>query len=426
MTSNSQIKPYSIVVLNINRKGAPQFLAKRIEEGLRKDISSFKIKIPPDAHAAYPSMCVPIAGVIDHYRRTAKCEFLSSTSLQSNKYLTRTSFMKPRLYDKQLIANHATFSFLDTVWRFTEEDQYEIVSGIIHSIRSKIVAKPGVIESIELCLNEITDNVLVHSSPSGSNEKPAGFVMAQCHPGDSNIAIAVYDNGQGIYRSFMGSSHKPYSPEEAIRLALTRNVTSGAGQGRGMWMLSSIVEWGKGFIEVNSGGARFLHEHQGKHEKAPVTSKVSKEIEGTTLVDFRLSATQEIDIARALQGHEPTNLWMENHEDEKEHIHFYIKEESGGTGTRYAGKIFRHIVENTANQTNRKIILDFTDVNIVSSSYADELIGELLDKFGFISFNVRFALIGVTPLNAMIIEEAIKTRYLEDAETFAENAKNPT
>lgn len=212
--------------------------------------------------------------------------------------------------------------------------------------------------------------------------------MAQCHLAESTVAIAVYDNGQGIYRSFEKSPYKPSSPVEAITLALSRDVTSGAGQGRGMWMLSSIVEYGKGSIEVNSGGARFLHEHTGAHKKVPVTSKVSSEIDGTTLVDFRLSTQNEIDVATALHGYTPTNLWLENREDaQTEHAVLCVKTDSNGTGTRHAGKDFRTIVENTINQSRHKVVLDFTGIDVVSSSYADELLGSLVEKHGFVSFD---------------------------------------
>ena len=320
-------------------------------------------------------------------------------------------------------------SFLDTVWCFTEDDQFEIVSGIVHSIRSKIVAESGVIESIELCLNEITDNVLVHSLPKEKDEKPMGFVMAQCHATDPSIAIAVYDNGQGIYHSFQGSSYSPSSPDDAIKLALTRNVTSGAGQGRGMWMLSSIVEFGRGLIEVNSGGSRYFHEHRMTGHKAPVVSRVSSKIRGTTLVDFRLKASQAIDIAKALGGHEPVNLWLESHEDNEEQIRFLVAEESHGTGTRYAGKRFRNILVNSLNQTSQKIIIDFEGIETLSSSYADEVIGKLLETVGFTSFVARFVLINLSPLNCMIIDEAMRARLTQqsvsaDISQYSKNTKD--
>lgn len=407
MASNGNLKPYTIIRLDIRKKGAPQFLAKRIEEGLRAGMGTFKIKVPEDGKSAYPSMCVPIAGVIDYYRRIHNCEFIPSSSLRKNSYLSHTSFLSAREY-----ASNASRSYLDVVWRFTAEDQFEIVSGIVDAIRSKIVVESGVLESVELCLNEVTDNVLVHSAPSNTDDPPSGFVMAQCHAGESTIAIAVYDNGQGIYRSFRGSDYSPATPVEAIELALTRNVTSGDGQGRGMWMLSSIVECGKGSIEVNSGGARFLHEHTGKYKKAPVVSKVSSEIDGTTLVDFRLSAENKIDIASALGGYTPTNLWLENREDDKtDHIVLCVKKDSDGTGTRFAGKKFRTIIENAMNQSNRKVVLDFADIEVVSSSYADELLGILVQKYGFVAFANKVSLVGLTGLNAMIIDESIKTRF---------------
>lgn len=400
------------IVLDVRRKGAPQFLKQRIERGISEGYSVFKIKTPQFDSLICPSMCVPIAGIIDQYVSQG-CRFIESRSLIENQYLYRTHIISPVKYSSE---KKDRDSFLDVVWKFSREDLYEIVGGIVHSVRKSIATQSGVIESLELCLNEIADNVLVHSvSGEHDSDRAFGYVMAQVHKDSSNIVVAVYDGGQGIWASFRGSEHNPSSSEEAISLALSKNITSGFGQGRGMWILSSIVEFGKGSIEITSDKARYSLKHRNNSDISdPVLSKINTEIEGTTLVDFWLDASNGISIEQALDGHKLVDLWVESHEADNDNLVFWVKEESRGTGSRYAARQFKHILLNTAQQSARDIDISFKDVEVVSSSYADELFGKMIQEIGIVAFSSRFRIVDVSRTNAFIIDEAVKTRLAQE------------
>lgn len=405
MKACGDLPPYKMINLNIARKGSRQHIIKIVEDGLESGFHVFKVRLSEPNPPAFPSSCVPIAGIIDYYKQERNCKFLTSNSVR-NTYLYRTCFMAPKTYST---ASGST-DFLDRVWRFSPSDEYEIVSGIVHSIRCKIQMEPGVIESIELCLHEVMDNVLNHSIINDEKEVPLGYVMAQCHQESSTVAFAVYDNGRGILRSFDGSDYNPETAEEAIQLALKKNVTNGRGAGRGMWMLSSIVAASKGLLEVSSDKAKYRLQHEAE-DAIPVFSKIGSEIHGTTSVDFRLRTNSTIDIAKALDGHTPTDLWLEEHEQDDETIVFNVERESRGTGTRYAAKAFRTIALNASRQKAQRVVLDFSDTSIVSSSYADELIGKMIDELGFVQFIDRFSLRNVSRTNALIIDEALITHF---------------
>ncbi len=411
MNSNGQEgqkRSYKIITIDVARKGARQHVIKSVEDGISSGLSTFKIRTQKANPPAYPSMCVPLAGVLDQFVRERGCTFLPTESVKSSTYLFQTFFLNPKTYNNEL--NRC--DFLDKVWRFSSEDEFEIVSGIVRSIRGRMKLAPGVIESIELCLHEIMDNVLNHSLPeSAGNETPIGYVMAQCHQENKTIAIAVHDNGQGILNSFNNSSYHPETAKQAIELALTKNVTNGRGAGRGMWMLSSIVSSSRGMIEISSESARYrlVHNDEGAEAK-PVFSKIGSEIKGTTTVDFRLRADRPIDIGNALDGHIPVDLWLEDHEIDDHSIRFSVREESRGTGTRHAAKQFRNVVFNAIAQKGHRAILDFEGTGIISSSYADELLGKLIDDFGLVRFMERFQLCNVSDTNALIIDEALGTR----------------
>lgn len=400
-----QRSPYKIISLDIARKGARQYLVQSIERGLREGVSTFKLRIAKPHSPAFPGMCVPIGGVIDYYIQEKGCRFLSSKSVRQHGYLYNTSFLAP----KRLNLNDLPTSFLDCVWRFTRDDEYEIVTGMVQSLREKMVFKPGMLEGIELCLHEVMDNVLNHSVPfECRDEEPVGYVMVQCGSDAKRVSLAVYDNGQGILRSFESSGYNPKTNEEAIELALRKNVTSGYGAGRGMWMLARVIELCGGSLEVSSGSAKYLLEHLDA-EKAPCpkTVAIGSDIVGTTSVDFFLDAARGVDLVKAFEGYEPTSLWHEAHEQSEATLVFDVAKESHGTGTRHDARRFRNVVRNAYEKRRQHVILDFGSVRVMSSSYADELIARLIDDMGHVRFMQDFSLNNLSPLSSVIVDEAL-------------------
>ncbi|MFG2368803.1 STAS-like domain-containing protein [Streptomyces mirabilis] len=53
------------------------------------------------------------------------------------------------------------------------------------------------------------------------------------------------------------------------------------------------------------------------------------------------------------------------------------------------------------------LILDFEGVPMVSSSFADETIGKLAERFGPVGFAQRFRLINMNPSVQMLLDRAI-------------------
>lgn len=401
---------YKIIALNIARKGARGYVGKIVEDALHKGIKTFKIRKSGDSESAFPSMCVPVAALIDHYTKQYGCTFTLTHSVK-NTYLAHTQFIAPRKYQGEDVYKT---NFLDCVWRYDATDNNLIVDGIIHSLRGCGQFAQGVIESIELCLNEVMDNVINHSLPLDVPvENAVGYVMAQYHQESNTVSFAVHDNGQGILRSFEGSGFAPESDYEAIQLALTKEVTSGNGAGRGMWMLSRLLENNYGYLCVASGSTKCSIQHRKGENPKISTALIQTQVIGTTTVDFQIDGSEKIDVAEALDGYIPTDLWRENHEDENDEgaYIFDIKQESQGTGTRYAAKKMRNLVLNTYTQEPKRILLDFKSCGVVTSSYADEFLGKLIKKIGFTRFLSDFTLLNISPFNELIINEALLTFF---------------
>lgn len=404
---------FNIVKVDMRRKGAAQHLQNRIQTSIDSGIYSVKI-IPQntDDHL-FPSMCVPVAGMIDRFRNEG-VTFFGSKAFKYPSYLSQSGILFPKVYSETDIGRK---SFLDCVIKFDLNNVHNVVTGIVESIRQNTQTENGVLIALELCLSEITDNVLVHSLPSYiPQERACGYVMAQIHHNPERIVVSVYDNGQGILKSFSNSKYKPNSSIDAIKLSLRKNVTSGAGQGRGMWMLSSIVESSEGYVEISSDKAKLTVQKRPDYEESVQReSVINTHIEGTTRVDFWINAEKEIDIKKALHGYEPTDLWLEWHEDDSNNtVVLKVKDESYGTGSRFSGKHFRNKVLNTSKQTKRPVVIDFEGTNLISSSYADELIGGIVEKIGIVGFMARFSLANLGENNAFIIEEALRTRIIQN------------
>lgn len=370
---NSTYLPITIKKLN---KGTYSYFTRKIESGIASGVSAFQIRVSDDV-ACYPNAIVPIAGVIDYYRSRG-IEFRNSRSISDHPYLSNVGLQAP--YEDPRIGRQTYFT--DRVWKFDPDTHYEIVSGIMSDIQGGLEVERGILQSIELCLNEITDNVLNHSlSNNTAARKPSGFVMAQIHDDSKRIAITVFDTGQGILNSLKNAKPEMASSSEAISIALKKGVTSGHGRGYGMWILDRIVLENRGSLEIVSGDTRFTRINgRGTKSSKPSYSMVHQVLNGTTLVDFQLNAGRLINISDVLE-YDPVNLWLESHENDGDQYSATVKvvNESKGFGSRIAARETRTIALNLSKEFEGSIVLDFDGVDLISTSYADELVVKLLE-----------------------------------------------
>jgi len=89
---------------------------------------------------------------------------------------------------------------------------------------------------------------------------------------------------------------------------------------------------------------------------------------------------------------------------------YKLSEQSSGTGTREAGERIRNEIVNLRNETCSPVELDFTGVSVVSSSFADELIGKLVAEYGFFGFNQGFRLKGMNSTVQSIVNRSVSQR----------------
>lgn len=212
-----------------------------------------------------------------------------------------------------------------------------MVSGIIDSLRKTTVLAPGLLHGIEYGLNEISDNVLVHSTKMQS-EHVEGYVMAQVHRQSNKVAIAVYDDGIGISNSLRSGGVAFADTKEAIQLTLSKGVTDGNGTGNGLWLLDSIVDAASGSLDIQSDGIGYRKVHKYNGADATIAFRnVNTPVSGSTLADFQVSTNSSISMSDIFEGNSPVNLWKESHETNPSgrSLRLRLADESSGFGSRY-------------------------------------------------------------------------------------------
>jgi hypothetical protein len=88
---------------------------------------------------------------------------------------------------------------------------------------------------------------------------------------------------------------------------------------------------------------------------------------------------------------------------------YKLSSQKSGFGTRKSGERIRNEVSNMLLNTNR-LIINFEGIGIVSSSFADELVGKLYLEMGPVSFGQKVSLENMNPTVASIVNKAIIQR----------------
>lgn len=206
----------TICIYQMNHPRCVSDFIRAVREGQQRGYEKFVVKSKLNISteqvpsAVFPNACVPIAGILQHYQEQG-LEF--KLELETDEYLSNCGFTIPFYVPADEIKNMP--NPFDIIYRYDDSRQVgEYTQKYIDNIHRQVVCKPGVIDSLGWCINEVMENVLAHSGCDN------GYVLAQLHDRSKHIAICIADTGMGIYNSLKNSAHRPQNAVDAISLAI--------------------------------------------------------------------------------------------------------------------------------------------------------------------------------------------------------------
>lgn len=301
----------------------------------------------------------------------------------------------------------------------TPKDQQAAVNRIVNVMLGAIPElERSDFAAFEWAVNELTDNVLVHSnSDIGGLVQVSTFVKYR-----RRVQFVVADAGIGIPESLRGGHPEISSDTDALDRAIREGVTRDAavGQGNGMFGSYQICTISQGEFLVDSGHARLaFHPNRGlsiKNQTIPYSGTLV-----IATIDF--SDPKLLEEALAFNGVKYTPIdFVETKStfNPAGDIHFKLLDESTSFGSRVSGKPVRQKLQNLLKMSGNAIVcVDFAGVPILSSSFADEAFGKLFHILGPISFMQRVKLHNMIGTVEGLVNKAIAQRMqvgLSDAD----------
>jgi hypothetical protein len=263
--------------------------------------------------------------------------------------------------------------------------------------------------AFEWAISELTDNVLTHSE-----SQIGGLVQVSTFEKDKKrVEFVVSDAGVGIPTSLRSSYPEISSDTEALDRAIREGVTRDKtlGQGNGLYGSLQICSHCNGQFHVHSGYARLADTPKsGLHvfnDRIPFSGTLV-----IATIDFSNPKLLQDALRFGGKSYSPVD-YIEKHFEtgQSADIRFHLKEEATSLANRLAGTPVRQKLLNLSNMSNgHKIQLDFGDIALVSSSFADEVVGKIFADIGPLEFMQRFELRNMSMMVRQIVDRAIQQR----------------
>lgn len=356
----------------------------------------------------WPGTAVYFAAALNYLRREKRIQFVADGI---NRKRRDTQLVDPRSIGTLQRDTYPT----NRVWEYQDENEaHQITDRFMKTLTDLVVCESGVIDTLNWCIYEVLDNVFQHSQAS------SGFVMMQVHTERRLCVVAVADSGRGIHRAMASAAeNSPVDPERlrtadaAIAHALEQGITSKGklNQGNGLHGLRSAVEINGGTLSVLSGRGLWRHDRgevQTSHDSTrPLLDSNSSH---GTLIDWRLDCATPVSIFEALGASAQLSSIVETLQTDQEYCRIEASELEDLIGSRAQGTEIRTRIGNYLRAGASQIVLDLKGIPLVSSSFADEVMGKLALELGELEFRRRIFLENASPTNRGLIERAIALR----------------
>lgn len=291
---------------------------------------------------------------------------------------------------------------------FDSHSLNDVYQQVLQTLTSHFEIEVSILQALSYCFYEILDNVHIHSG------KPLGTAVTHFDAENEVLRVLVADDGMGIRQSLAeNEKFRDITEAEAIRMCIEDSVTDGKGMGFGLYATSRLMkDVGLQFI-LHSGNHKLIHKgdsteviENGYWQGTVVYMEIttSKEIDPNDVVDHRTDAEGQYNES-FVETDELESLWT----DGPTTAEFKFSDLATDFGIRKIGAEIRERLRPMLSDSSR-IVLDFTGVNVVSNSFADECIAKLLLDMPLAELKQRITFRGLNPMAERSILVALQRR----------------
>lgn len=262
-----------------------------------------------------------------------------------------------------------------TIDVFDSQTLNDVYQQVLKTLTAHFEIEVSVLQALSYCFYEILDNVHIHSG------KPLGTAITHFDSSKDILRLLVADDGMGIRESLAENEcYRDVSEEDALRMCIQDTVTDGKGMGFGLYATSRLMkDIGISFV-LHSGNHKLLYKGgetkiinngfwQGTIVYMEITT--SREIDPNEVVDHRTNADEQYNEA-FVESDQLESLWIN-----KGTVEFKFSQFGTDFGTREMGAKIREQIRPML-EAHETVVLDFSNVNVVSNSFADECVAKLL------------------------------------------------
>lgn len=292
----------------------------------------------------------------------------------------------------------------------TFSEQASAVDAIMQIILSSLTGfTRGDLAAIEWSLNEITDNVINHSG-----SRIGGLVQLSTFMRDRRrVEFVVCDAGVGIPQTLREGMPEIRSDNVALDYAIREGVTKNkvSNQGNGLFGAFEVSRVSEGYMEIHSGHASLhYNKKDGLHimrEQVPFNGTLV-----VSCIDYSNPGLLSQALKFGGKPHYPIDfleMKFENASGDK--VVFCMKDEAVTFGSRKGAEPINMKLKNIAKlYRDQKVFIDFAEVAVISSSFADEVFGKLFVEMGPLAFIQKFEFKNTSDTVRSLIDRAITLR----------------
>lgn len=351
-----------------------------------------------------PSVVPPLAAYMRRMIRDVKVDFsvLEPRSISVRSKLQSLGLL--HYLDHRKYAKPKPNSSDPALLQFMNHDEREVaVDKVMNSALRTSRLDRRQTAALDWAVNEITDNVLSHAkSPVG------GFLICNKIPKTNIIEFTVADSGIGVARS-LGITDDTEAVEKAIQEGVTRNKSTNQGNGLFGTYRLSLISRGI-FVLKSRNGNLFVEKDGGMHIR-----RDGVPFPGTYVV-CQIDCDDPDLIERALSfsdiKHTPPFDYIERkHEQGTETPVIKAVDICKTFGSRSSGQEARTYILNVISGSDTgSVKIDFSDIHVVSSSFADEVFGKLFVELGPMTFMRSIDVVNAVSTVSGLIDRAIVLR----------------